>query len=84
MSALSAEALARSSASWTWEVRDGQPCRRRCLDWQWRRAAGIARLLEPAAAALGAWVSTEALVRVRRRPETALRPAIAVVAGGLP
>lgn len=49
-----------------------------------RLAARIARALLPDAEAAGAWVSTEALIRLGRVPETALRPVVAVVVGPLP
>lgn len=51
---------------------------------QVRLAARIARTLHVPAQAAGAWVSTEALIRVRQEPETALRPVVTVVAGPLP
>lgn len=49
-----------------------------------RVAARLARALRPAAEAVGAWVSAEALVRLHRDPDTALRPTVAVVSGQLP
>lgn len=49
-----------------------------------RVAARLARALQPAAEAADAWVSCEALIRVARNPDTALRPVVAVVDAPLP
>lgn len=75
-----AQRLARQTSQWPWEVRDGKvvtlpevPLRRRPV------ATRLTLLVEAAAADAGAWVTTEALIRVQRRPETALRPVLAVL-----
>lgn len=52
------------------------------MDTRRRNAARLARLLRPAAAAAGAWVSAEAAVRVA--PEQLWHPALVVALGDLP
>lgn len=80
-----AEELGRRAVPWPCELRRGVTHR---LAWgdpaAARVAARVARVLQPAAEAAGAWISTEALVRVECNPDTALRPAVAVAAGPLP
>lgn len=80
-----AEELGRRAAPWPCELRRGVAHRLAEADPAAARvAARIGRVLLPAAEAAGAWVSTEALVRVERNPDTALHPAVAVAAGPLP
>lgn len=80
-----AEQLVRHRDGARWEVVDGRvvPLPSGTPD---RRPAALrlARLFEPAAARVGAWVSGEVLVRVGHVPETALRPVLVVVAGEPP
>lgn len=80
-----AEQLVRQPDGARWEVLGGRivglpggPLDRRSA------AARLARLFDPAARRVGAWVSTEVLVRISEEPETALRPVLAVVAGEPP
>ena len=81
----SAHQLGRRAVAWPCEVHGGITHRLARSDPAARRVASrIARVLQPSAESAGAWVSTEALIRVQRDPDTALRPAVAVVAGPLP
>ena len=80
-----AQNLNRYPLPWPYELRAGVVVRIAEADAHRRRlAARIARALDPAARTVPAWVSAEALVRVERSPDTALRPAVAVVRGDLP
>ena len=67
-----------------YEVHRGLAVRRDHLAVQRRAAQRVAHLLEPLAVQVGAWVSTEALVRLHRAPETSLRPAVVMAAGDPP
>lgn len=70
---------------WPCELREGSVARlEQAGPGTARIAARIGRALRPAAEAVGAWVSAEALIRIHRDPDTALRPTVAVVAGPLP
>jgi hypothetical protein len=77
--------LGRATVPWRCELHRGTVRRLHEADGDsQRRAARLSRLLATTVEGSAAWVSVEALIRVERDPDTALRPAVAVVEGPLP
>lgn len=80
-----AQPIRRYPLPWPYELHAGTVTSVRHADpLRQRLAARIARVLAPVAQAAGAWVSAEALVRLERNPDTALRPGVVVVRGDAP
>lgn len=70
---------------WPYELHAGTVARTPGADHlRQRLAARIARALAPVAQTAGAWVSSEALVRLERDPDTTLRPPVVVAGGDVP
>jgi hypothetical protein len=79
-----AEDLIRRHVPWPCELTDGVPRRIPRSAGRAREAARLARLLATLVRADDAWASSEALIRLRRAPDTAWRPDAAVITGPLP